>query len=126
MYQTVLYIEDNPANLKLVSQILAHISQVRLITAHTPELGIELALTYQPSLILLDINLPGMDGYQVLKIIRSDPTLNQTPVVAVTANAMPRDIERGIEAGFADYLTKPLNVARFVDTVNRFLGGDAE
>ena len=126
VYQTVLYIEDNPANLKLVSQILAHISQVRLITAHTHELGIELALTYQPSLILLDINLPGMDGYQVLKIIRSDPTLNQIPVVAVTANAMPRDIERGIEAGFANYLTKPLNVALFVDTVNRCLSGNIE
>ncbi|MDP2155495.1 MAG: response regulator, partial [Sulfuricella sp.] len=92
---TVLYIEDNPSNLRLVAQILGRRQHIRLLTAHTPELGIELALARRPELILLDINMPGMDGYQVLEVFKADAGLKRIPVVAVTANAMPRDIERG-------------------------------
>jgi len=118
----VLYIEDNPANIKLVTQILGHVPNIHLITAHTPDLGIELALVRQPELILLDINMPGMDGYQVLEVFQAEASLKNTPVVAITANAMPRDIERGIAAGFVDYLTKPINVEQFLETVrNRIL-----
>ena len=125
--QTVLSIDDNPANLKLIAQILARRSHVRLITAHTPELGIELALAHRPDLILLDINLPGMDGYQVLEVFKADAALRGIPVVAVTANAMPRDIERGKAAGFADYLTKPLIIHQFLKVVDAQLaaGGKA-
>ncbi|MDP2441399.1 PAS domain-containing protein [Rhodoferax sp.] len=111
--QTVLYIEDNPSNIKLVAQILGRRKHIQLLTAHTPELGIELALGHHPELILLDISMPGMDGYQVLEIFKADARLKAIPVVAVTANAMTRDIERGLAAGFNDYLTKPLDVARF-------------
>ncbi|TAN70402.1 MAG: PAS domain S-box protein [Methylobacter sp.] len=118
---TVLYIEDNPANLRLVAQILGRNSQVRLITAHTPELGLELASARHPALILLDINLPGMDGYQVLSVIRSLALLKNTPVIAISANATSHDIERGIEAGFDDYITKPIDVMHFLEVVNRFL-----
>jgi len=121
---TVLYIEDNPSNIKLVAQLLGRRNHIHLLTAHTPELGIELALSRHPVLILLDINMPGMDGYQVLEKLKAETTLHHVPVVAVTANAMARDIERGMAAGFTDYLTKPLNVARFFETVDRCLSVD--
>ncbi len=117
----VLYIEDNPANLKLVAQILGRRKHISLLSAHTPELGIELARTRRPELILLDINMPGMDGYQVLEVFKADPLLKDTPVIAITANAMPRDIGRGMLAGFTDYLTKPLNVSRFNKLVDAVL-----
>ncbi|HKL76842.1 MAG TPA: PAS domain S-box protein, partial [Gammaproteobacteria bacterium] len=120
--QTVLYLEDNPANLKLVSQLLRESPGVELITAENPEVGIELALSRRPNLIFLDINLPGMDGYDVLEILQEDETLRQVPVVALTANAMPKDVERGKRAGFADYLTKPLDVAHFKRVVATYLG----
>ena len=119
--QRILYIDDNPVNLKLVSQILGKLRHVRLITAHTPELGIELAMAGKPHLILLDINLPGMDGYAVLQILKADLQLRHVPVLAVSANAMPKDIERGIAAGFADYLTKPLDVGRFLSSIDRHI-----
>jgi len=117
----VLYIEDNPSNLKLVAQILGRRQHIHLLTAHTAELGIELALARRPELILLDINMPGMDGYQVLEVLKADAGLKSIPVVAVTANAMPRDIARGKAAGFADYLTKPLDVGRFHEVVDAWL-----
>lgn len=119
--QLVLYIEDNPANLKLVTQILGRREHIRLLTAHTPELGIELALSRRPDLILLDINMPHMDGYQVIEILKSDANLKDIPVIAVTANAMDRDIERGKAAGFVDYLTKPLNIEHFLKTIVLYL-----
>lgn len=122
--RTVLYIEDNPANLKLVAQLLGHRQHIHLLVAHTPELGIELAQAYHPALILLDINLPDMDGYQVMEVLKSDARLNAIPVVAITANAMPRDIVRGMAAGFKDYLTKPLDIAQFYATIDRLLGID--
>jgi len=117
----VLYIEDNPTNIKLVAQILGRYKHIHLLTAHSPEIGIELALARQPELILLDINMPGMDGYQVLEVFKADARLKTIPVVAVTANAMARDIERGKAAGFADYLTKPLDVERFHAVVDACL-----
>lgn len=81
---TVLYIEDNPANLRLIAQIPGRNSQLRLITAHTPELGLDLASAHHPDLILLDINLPGMDGYQVISVLRSVDSLKMTPVLAMS------------------------------------------
>jgi PAS domain S-box-containing protein len=118
---TVLYIEDNPSNIQLVAMLLSRRQHIRLLTAHTPELGVELARTQQPDLILLDINMPGMNGYQVLEVFKSDTKVKGIPVVAVTANAMPHDIQRGLAKGFADYLTKPLNLRQFMDTVDRHL-----
>lgn len=118
---TVLYIEDNPANLKIVAQLLGRLPHIRLLTAHTAELGLELAQARKPDLILLDINMPGMDGYAALRIIQADGRLRHIPVVALTANAMPRDIEQGLAAGFADYLTKPLDFDRFFAALDRNL-----
>ncbi len=117
----VLYIEDNPANLKLVANILGRLPHIHLLSAHLPELGLELAQARKPDLILLDINMPGMDGYQVLQIIKQNPDLKQIPVVAVTANAMPQDIKRGREAGFTDYITKPIQVREFLSSVEYWL-----
>ncbi len=108
---TILYVEDNPINLRLVARVFEMRSHVELIAAHEPELGLELARVHKPELILLDINLPGLDGYQVLERLRADPELAHIPVVALTASAMPGDIERGKRSGFNDYLTKPINVA---------------
>lgn len=119
--RTVLYIEDNPANIRLMEQIVGQLPQVHLLTAHTAALGIELALTRRPDLILLDINLPGMDGYWVLEAFKAEAGLELTPVIAITANATPRDIERGMAAGFVDYLTKPLDVEQFLGAVQRYL-----
>ncbi|ENO88509.1 ATP-binding protein [Thauera linaloolentis] len=117
----ILYIDDNPVNLKLVTQILSRLRDIHLVTAHTPELGIELALTVKPDLILLDINLPGMDGYGVLQVFKADLQLRHIPVLALSANAMPKDIERGIGAGFTDYLTKPLDIGRFLASIDLYL-----
>lgn len=121
----VLYIEDNPANLKLVNQLLGRRAHIHLLTAHTPTLGLELAAAHRPELILLDINMPDMDGYQLLQAFRADARLTAIPVVALTAKALPGDRARGRAAGFADYLTKPLDVAHFYAVLDRWLGAQA-
>ena len=119
--RTVLYIEDNPANLKLMEQLMKRQEQIHLLVAHTPELGLELAKSVAPELILLDINLPGINGYQLLEIFKSDQDLRNIPVIAITANAMPGDVKRGKKLGFADYVTKPIHVETFFNAVDRCL-----
>ncbi len=121
--KTLLYIEDNPANLKLVRQILRNQEHIHLLTSDNPELGMELALLHKPDLILLDINMPKMDGYQLLEILKSEEALANTPIVAVTAKAMERDIKHGKTAGFAEYITKPLDIEPFLETIERCLVG---
>ena len=122
----VLCIDDNPVNLKLIAQILSKRLGIDLVTAHTPGLGIQLAMSRQPELILLDINMPGMDGYQVLEVLKSYARTRSIPIVAVTANAIPRDIEKGGTAGLDEYLTKPLDVVKFLAAVDRCLAGTLE
>jgi PAS domain S-box-containing protein len=118
---TVLYIEDNPANLRLVEQVFNNIGSTRLISAHEPYLGIALAETNQPDLVLLDINLPGMNGYEVLAKLKQRVAVKNIPVLAISANAMPSDIEKGLAAGFDDYITKPIRVPQFIQAVSRLL-----
>lgn len=118
---TVLYIEDNPANTRLVTKLLERKPHIKLLTADEPGLGLELGYSHKPDLILLDVNLPGMDGYEVLKHIRADDTLSNTPVIALTANAMVEDVEKGQLAGFDEYLTKPINISDFFMIVERYL-----
>jgi PAS domain S-box-containing protein len=117
----VLYIEDNPANLRLVERILALRADIRLLGASAPGLGLELAAAHRPALILLDINLPEMDGYAVLRRLRANPATREIPVLAISANAMPDDLTRGQAAGFVDYLTKPLDVGVFLAAVDAVL-----
>jgi PAS domain S-box-containing protein len=114
----VLCIEDNPANLLLIEGIVAMRPRWRLLSAVSPALGLELARAHRPRLILLDIHLPEMDGWAVMRVLREDPDTRDIPVVAVSANAMRGDLERGRAAGFADYLTKPLDVARMLDVLD--------
>ena len=107
---TVLYVEDNAANMMLMEEVVSRIEGVTLLTATTAEIGLSLARSHRPDLIILDINLPGMDGYEALKIIQNETRLLDTPVVALSADAMPQQVERGKKAGFQDYLTKPINI----------------
>jgi len=116
--RTLLYVEDNPANMRLVEQLIARRSDIRLLTAVDGPLGIELARSAQPTVILMDINLPGISGVEALKILREDPATTHIPVVAISANAMPADIAKGLEAGFFRYLTKPIKVIEFMDTLD--------
>lgn len=118
--KTVLYIEDNPANLRLVENLLLPKSNITLVAAHEPVLGLNLANNTIPDLIFLDINLPGMNGFEVLKIIKQSSNLNHIPVVALSANAMAGDIRHGIEAGFDDYLAKPINISEFYVVVDKY------
>jgi CheY-like chemotaxis protein/anti-sigma regulatory factor (Ser/Thr protein kinase) len=116
--RTLLYVEDNPANLKLIEQLIARRPDMRLLSARDGNLGIELARTNQPEVILMDINLPGIGGIEALRILRADPATAHIPVVALSANAMPRDIEKGLQAGFFRYLTKPIKVNEFMQTLD--------
>jgi PAS domain S-box-containing protein len=115
---TLLYVEDNPANLALVEQLIARRGDLKLLTAIDGHLGIELARAYLPEVILMDINLPGISGYGALKRLREDPVTAHIPVLALSANAVPRDIEKGLEAGFFRYLTKPIRVHEFMNALD--------
>jgi CheY-like chemotaxis protein len=105
----------------LMEAMLAHVPGLRVVTAPLPGLGLQMARDERPDLVLLDIQLPGMDGYEVLRRLRADPVSRALPVIAVSANAMPADVDRGIAAGFADYLTKPLDMRRLFTSVEAAL-----
>jgi CheY-like chemotaxis protein len=114
----VLYVEDNPANLELVEQLILRRPDLRLLSAADGILGVEFARTYLPEVILMDINLPGISGLEAMKILRADPTTAHIPIIALSANAVPRDIEKALEAGFLDYLTKPIKVNLFMNALD--------
>jgi PAS domain S-box-containing protein len=114
----LLYVEDNPANLALVEQLIARRADLCLLTAVNGTLGVELARTARPDVILMDINLPGISGLDALRMLREDPATARIPIVALSANAMPRDIKKGLEAGFFRYLTKPIKVNNLMDTLD--------
>ncbi len=115
---TLLYVEDNPANLMLVEDLIARRPDICLLSATDGARGIEIARTSRPDVILMDINLPGISGIKALKILAEDPTTAHIPVIALSANAIPRDIEKGLQAGFFRYLTKPIKVNEFMDTLD--------
>ncbi len=116
--RTLLYVEDNPANLELVERLIARRPDMRLLSAKEGSLGVQLARAHHPDVILMDINLPGISGIEALRILRDDPATAHIPVVALSANAMPRDIEKGLVAGFFRYLTKPIKINEFMDTLD--------
>jgi signal transduction histidine kinase/AmiR/NasT family two-component response regulator len=118
---TLLYVEDNPANLMLVEDLVARRPDIRLLSAEDGNRGIEIARASRPDVILMDINLPGISGIQALKILRADPATAHIPVLAISANAIPRDIDKGLAAGFFRYLTKPIKVNEFMDTLDAAL-----
>ena len=116
--RTLLYVEDNPANLMLVEDLIARRPDIRLLSARDGIRGIEIARASRPDVILMDINLPGISGIEALRILGGDPTTARIPVVALSANAIPRDIEKGLAAGFFRYLTKPIKVNEFMETLD--------
>jgi CheY-like chemotaxis protein len=116
--RTLLYVEDNPANLDLVEQLIARRPDLRLLSAADGSLGIEFARAHLPDLILMDINLPGISGLEAMKVLRADPATSRIPIIALSANALPRDIDKGLQAGFFRYLTKPIKVDQFMDALN--------
>jgi len=116
--RTLLYVEDNPANLLLVENLLERRPDIHLLSAQDGLRGIEIARASLPDVILMDINLPGISGIHALEILRKDPTTAHIPVIALSANAMPRDIIKGLEVGFFRYLTKPIKLNEFLDTLD--------
>jgi PAS domain S-box-containing protein len=118
-HKNVLYIEDNPTNVRLLQQFFERHSNLTLDVAEEPFIGIYKARSTQPDLIILDINLPGMDGFEAMSVLQNDPVTKHIPVVGLSANAMPYDIERGIKSGFFEYLTKPVDMNKLIVTLNR-------
>jgi len=118
---TLLYVEDNPANLELVEQLIARRGDLRLLTASDGSLGIEFARAYLPEVILMDINLPGVSGLDAMKVLHADPATAHIPIIALSANAVPRDIERALKAGFFNYITKPVKITQFMDALDAAL-----
>ena len=117
----LLYVEDNPANLTLVEEIIRFRSGLRLLSAPDARLGIELARAHRPRVILMDLHLPGMSGDDALKILRDDRRTAHIPVIAITAHAMPRDVAKGLAAGYFRYLTKPLLLDAFTEAIDSAL-----
>jgi signal transduction histidine kinase/ActR/RegA family two-component response regulator len=115
---SLLYVEDNPTNLLLVEHIISDHPSLRMLSAHNGSLGVALARAHLPEVILMDISLPDMSGIEAMNILGKDPTTAHIPVIAVSANAMPRDIELGLEAGFFSYITKPINVNQLMNALD--------
>ncbi|HEX8251621.1 MAG TPA: PAS domain S-box protein [Thermoanaerobaculia bacterium] len=117
-FRTLLYVEDNPANMQLVERLIGRRNDLRMLSAVDGNRGVELARACLPDVILMDINLPGISGLEAMRILRDDNATKHIPVIALSANAMPRDIQKGLDAGFFRYLTKPIKVSDFMETVN--------
>jgi len=118
---TLLYVEDNLANMALVKQLVARRGDLNFLTAINGDLGLLMARTYKPAIILLDINLPGKSGYEVLKLLRDDPITMHIPTIALSSNAFQRDIDEGLEAGFFRYITKPYKLEDLLEALDHAL-----
>ena len=119
--RSILYIEDNPANLLLIERIVEQHTPYIFFSAMTPTLGLEMVRKHRPDLILLDINLPEMNGYEVMERLQAEDATSDIPVIAITANAMPSEVERGKAAGFLEYVLKPIEVNGLIDVINRVM-----
>lgn len=122
---SLLYVEDNPANLKLVEEILHFHTGLRMLSATTGEQGVAMAREQLPHVILMDMNLPGINGTQAQRILRNDPATAAIPVIALSANAMSRDVRTAMEAGFFRYITKPIKIEELIDAINGALALNA-
>jgi len=117
----MLYVEDNPSNLRLMEMIVSRVDGLKLISAHTAELGIELARSRTPNIIFMDINLPGMNGFEALEELKRYEETKGIPVLALSAAATKRDIEKGIAAGFTRYMTKPMQIRDVIAAIKEEL-----
>jgi PAS domain S-box-containing protein len=118
---TLLYVEDNPPNIALMQELVDAVPNLRLLTAADASTGLALAHAHRPDIIVLDINLPGMNGFEILRQLKQDHRTREMPVLALSANAQPNDIDRGKAAGFAYYLTKPIDVSKFLGAIEALL-----
>lgn len=118
---TLLYVEDNPSNIALMRHVVTALGGIQLHIAETGHEGLALARDLRPDVILLDINLPGLNGFELKARLDVDPLTRGLPVLALSASAMPSDIQRGRAAGFRDYLTKPLDIPAFARALNTAL-----
>lgn len=118
---SLLYVEDRPANLLLMEQIVQEYTNIRMVSAHNAELGLEIALKFRPDLILMDIDLPGMDGLEAIRRLKAEDATRDIPVIAVSANAMPDDVKKGMKLGIKDYLIKPIRVQKFLTAIEEVL-----
>ncbi|MBT7941814.1 MAG: response regulator [Alphaproteobacteria bacterium] len=117
--RTVLYVEDNKASLLLMETLLARIPGVTMVAAENGKDGIALAESHLPDAIILDINLPDMNGFDILGYLKVETSTENIPVIALTARTSPTDMNRGMKAGFFAYLTKPINIQEVTDTLER-------
>jgi CheY-like chemotaxis protein len=117
----VLYVEDNPANVEFMKDLMSGFENVELLTASNAEVGVTLAQSRRPEVIIMDINLPGMSGIDALAALRASPKTREIPVIALTAAASERDRQRGLQAGFQYYLTKPIKVDELFEALERLL-----
>ena len=124
--KSLLYVEDNPANMELIRQLITRRDDLKLLAATDAHIGIQMARSFRPDVILMDINLPGLNGYDALKILHSDRITKDIPVMALSANALPHDIKVGLDAGFFLYLTKPINVNEFKEALDGALAYAAD
>jgi len=118
---TIVYVEDHPANIAFMQELLDEVKRVELLTAANAELGVELIRAHRPDVVILDINLPGMSGFEAMRLLRSWPETRDIPVIALSAAAMERDLKRGQEAGFHRYLTKPVKVEELIAVLEELL-----
>jgi two-component system, cell cycle response regulator DivK len=125
MVARVLVVEDNPLNLKLIKDVLEY-QGFDVLTAASGEEGVVAALSDSPDLVLMDLQLPGIDGHEALLRIRADPRRSGTPVVAVTAFAMKGDVERAAAAGFDGYIAKPIDIHALPRQIAGFLSGELD
>lgn len=123
---SLLYIEDNQVNINLIQKLIKRHTDMEMHSALRPGEGLQLATDLQPDIILLDINLPGMSGYDVLQQLRSREPTREIPVIALTANARGDEIQKGHRAGFDGYLTKPIDIKQFIQLLENMLNGLAE
>ena len=117
----VLYVEDNPANVSFMRDVIGDFDGIELATVPTAEMGIEVVRSRRPDVVIMDINLPGMSGLEALEALRKDPRTAAIPVIALTAAASERDRQRGMQAGFYRYLTKPVKVDELVSALETLL-----
>jgi CheY-like chemotaxis protein len=119
--RTVLYVEDNPDNIALMTQLLAARPDLRLLGAPDAMRAMAIARSLAPDVVVMDINLPDISGLEVLQLLQAEPTTRGIPVLALSANAMPGDIQKGLAAGFYRYITKPIKVNEFLQALDEGL-----
>jgi CheY-like chemotaxis protein/anti-sigma regulatory factor (Ser/Thr protein kinase) len=118
---TVVYVEDNPSNIAFMRELVEDLPSVELVTAPTAEIGLELIRGHQPKVVIMDINLPGMSGFEAVRRLREWPETRDIPVIGLSAAALAKDAARARDAGFDRYLTKPVKVAELTEALERLL-----